>query len=90
MPFVILYVSQPLGDLLPLDFLPKKEMGTYELKSRPRPSFLLASVLSRVPIYLLLSSFLEAGSLRGHSTRPFHEVIPSIPPLRYITFTKLL
>ncbi len=32
MPFVILYVSQSLGDLLPLDFLPKKEMGTYELK----------------------------------------------------------
>ena len=24
MPFVILYVSQSLGDLLPLDFLPKK------------------------------------------------------------------
>ena len=71
MPFVILYVSQSLGDLLPLDFLPKKEMGTYELKSSPGPSFLHASVLSRVPIYLLLSGFLDAGLLQGHSTSEF-------------------
>ena len=39
-------------------------MGTYELKSRPGPSFLLASVLSRVPIYLLFSSFLEINTFQ--------------------------